>query len=87
MTDGTDGGVHNPISPSLKRGAKKKKKKKINKETKETNPTSIYHIKNLISDTDMDKLRTYKLIKHKFELEKYLEILPDRKQKEDFNCI
>ena len=29
----------------------------------------------------MDKLRTYKLIKHKFELEKYLEVLPDRKQR------
>ena len=28
----------------------------------------------------MDKLRTYKLIKHTFEIEHYLEISPDRKQ-------
>ena len=40
-----------------------------------------YWEKCLISDTGMDKLRTYKLIKRKFELEKYLEVLPDRKQR------
>ena len=41
----------------------------------------LYWEKCLISDTGMDKLRTYKLIKRKFELEKYLEVLPDRKQR------
>ena len=40
-----------------------------------------YWEKCLISDTGMDKLRTYKLIKRKFELKKYLEVLPDRKQR------
>ena len=35
----------------------------------------------------MDKLRTYKLIKHKFELEKYLEVLLDRKQRKALNAF
>ena len=33
------------------------------------------------SEAGMDKLRTYKLIKNTFEIEQYLEILPDRKQR------
>ena len=32
------------------------------------------------SEVGTDKLRAYKIIKHKFELEKCLDILPDRKQ-------
>ena len=39
------------------------------------------------SEVGMDKLRTYKTIKHKFELEKYLDILPDRKQQKSMTGI
>ena len=39
-----------------------------------------YWKKNLNSEVGMDKLRTYKLFKRKFEFEIYLDILPDRKQ-------
>ena len=39
-----------------------------------------YWKKNLYSEVGMDKLRTYKLFKRKFEFEIYLDILPDRKQ-------
>ena len=35
----------------------------------------------LNSDDGMEKLKTYKLIKQKFELEPYLEVLTDRKQR------
>ena len=37
--------------------------------------------KHLNSDDGMEKLRTYKLNKQKFELEPYLEVLIDRKQR------
>ena len=40
-----------------------------------------YWKKCMKSEAGMDKLRTYKLIKHTFEIEQYLEILPDRKQR------
>ena len=39
------------------------------------------------SDVGMDKLRTYKLIKRTFEIEKYLEILPDRKQRKSLSAF
>ena len=35
----------------------------------------------------MDKFRTYRLIKQTFEIEKYLEILPDRKQRKSFSAF
>ena len=41
----------------------------------------LYWEKRINSDVGMDKLRTYKLIKKTFKIEKYLEILPDRKQR------
>ena len=37
--------------------------------------------KRLNSDDGMEKFRTYKLMKQKFELEPYLEVLTDRKQR------
>ena len=33
------------------------------------------------SNVGMDKLRIYRLIKQQFGFEKYLEVLPDRKQR------
>ena len=39
------------------------------------------------SEVGMDKLRTYKMIKHKFELKKYLEILQDRKQRKSITAF
>ena len=43
--------------------------------------------KRLNSDDGMEKLRTYKLIKQKFELEPYLEVLTDRKQRKALTAI
>ena len=40
-----------------------------------------YWTKSINSEVGMDKLRTYKLFKRNFEMEKYLEILPDRRQR------
>ena len=40
-----------------------------------------YWTKSINSEVGMDKLRTYKLFKRNFEMEKYLDILPDRRQR------
>ena len=46
-----------------------------------------YWKKCMKSETGMDKLRTYKLIKRTFEIEQYLEMLPERKQRKSLTAF
>ena len=47
----------------------------------------LYWNKRMASIDGTDKLRTYKLIKQAFELEQYLEIIPDRKQRKSITAL
>ena len=47
----------------------------------------LYWNKRMAYIDGTDKLRTYKLIKQAFELEQYLEIIPDRKQRKSITAL